>query len=191
MDIRRPGGDRDQADFPGAAISLGSHYGSTYLDMAVGAPYDDNVIRYGEVHVFQGGPGFPSNAYSFTRDIDGYQIMDKFGFDVDFLGDQNGDGRLELAVGAPWFSTGVPAGRTMDPVGWTSAEATAAPRTSTILIPRCLPCPGGTAGVRPSRWGRSMRTASSTSRSATPGRPDFATQTEEVGEARVVVYHYR
>ncbi|MFO0984424.1 MAG: hypothetical protein U1E76_22310 [Planctomycetota bacterium] len=189
VDIRRPGGDRDQSDF-GAAINLGKYYGSTYLDMAVGAPYDDNTIQYGEVHVFQGGPGFPSNAYSFTRDIDGYQIMDKFGFDVDFLGDQNGDGRSELVVGAPWFSTGAPGGQNYGP--------------GRVIVRRSN---GGSSYINDPNpevlavswwygWGSALAVGKIDANSqldlaiGNARTTDPATQTEEAGEVRVVVYHY-
>ncbi|MFO0984753.1 MAG: hypothetical protein U1E76_24015 [Planctomycetota bacterium] len=98
VDIRRPGGDVDQVNF-GYAIHLGKYYGSAYLDMMVGAPYEGYLPAKGEVHVFQGGPGFPGNSFMFNR-TGATQLMDKFGGGRGLPGRPGRRRSLELAVGA-------------------------------------------------------------------------------------------
>lgn len=106
-DITHPGGDVAELDF-GYSTVLGKYDPDSYLDLAIGAPWETTSGLRGEVDVFLGGSGFPNNAISIQRPIVGSsQQLDKFGMDVDFLNDRDGDGISEMIIGAPFFYSGI------------------------------------------------------------------------------------
>jgi len=90
----------------GAALAAGDFDGDGYVDLAVGVPYDDTSIDdVGWVNVIYGsGGGFSGG----ERWIQGYgdvqdtaQAGDRFGSAL-AVGDFNGDGYDDLAIGAPY-----------------------------------------------------------------------------------------
>jgi hypothetical protein len=89
-------GSAAQARF-GRAVAIGDFNGDGFGDLAVGAP--QQTTNGGEVHVFYGGPG----AFNTTVDrvISIAQAGAFYGDVVANVGDLNGDGFVDLGVGAP------------------------------------------------------------------------------------------
>ena len=93
----------------GSAIAIGDFNGDGFDDMAVGAP-DDTIsgeAAAGAVTVIYGSEGGLYNSqfnWTFHQDTDGIQGLaqagDQFGFAL-AAGDFDGDGRDDLAIGAP------------------------------------------------------------------------------------------
>jgi len=106
-------GELDDFDRFGAAITvLGDLDGDGHDDLAVGAPgRDDGGPNRGAVHVlFLDGEGevtatstISSTSGDFTGDLDD---GDRFGCGLAALGDLDGDGVADLAVGAPYDDDG-------------------------------------------------------------------------------------
>ena len=96
-------------DFFGAAVAITDINGDGRLDLVIGAPGTDfAATNAGSVYVFlnQGAPNyFPTSAAGATRRIDGNQAFGEFGSYV-ATADLNGDGRPDLAVGAPLVDVG-------------------------------------------------------------------------------------
>lgn len=96
-------------DFFGAAVALSDINGDGRLDLVIGAPGTDFAgADAGSVYLFlnQGSPNyFPTSAAGANRRIDGNQAFSEFGSYV-AAADFNGDGRPDLAVGAPLFDVG-------------------------------------------------------------------------------------
>lgn len=86
----------------GRAVAIGDFNGDTWPDLAVGAP--EQVANGGEVHVFHGGPG----AFDTTVDrvLSIAQVGAQYGEVVANIGDLNGDGIVELGIGAPLADIG-------------------------------------------------------------------------------------
>jgi hypothetical protein len=80
---------------------LGDINGDTYADIAVGAPRDAN--QKGRVYIYHGGDPMDNVA---DIVIEGETTGDGFGFAIAGLGDVNGDGDLEILVGAPGYDEG-------------------------------------------------------------------------------------
>ncbi|MEU8825601.1 FG-GAP and VCBS repeat-containing protein [Streptomyces sp. NPDC048636] len=110
IDQNTPGvpGVNEDGDQFGYELSAGDVNGDGYADVAVGIPYED--IDSGKdagstVQLYGGAGGLSgTGAQAFTQDTAGVpgagETGDHFGAAVR-LGDTNGDGKAELAVGAP------------------------------------------------------------------------------------------
>jgi hypothetical protein len=81
----------------GYSIASGDLDGDGYSDLVIGAPHFDN--ERGRVYLFRGGPQGLPNKPSWVQD--GFQPKEQFGAYVANVGDVNGDGVKDLAVGAP------------------------------------------------------------------------------------------
>jgi len=80
----------------GYTIAAGDFTGSGYSDILVGAPYYNN--ERGKVYLFLGGPNGLSKEPAWTKE--GEQERERFGSYVANVGDVNGDGIQDIAVGA-------------------------------------------------------------------------------------------
>jgi hypothetical protein len=80
----------------GYTITAGDFTGSGYSDILVGAPYYNN--ERGKVYLFLGGPNGLSKEPAWTKE--GEQERERFGSYVANVGDVNGDGIQDIAVGA-------------------------------------------------------------------------------------------
>ncbi|MGH7726635.1 MAG: hypothetical protein ACREOU_14500 [Candidatus Eiseniibacteriota bacterium] len=90
----------------GAALASGDFNGDTYADLAIGAPFEpvSGTDDAGRVYVLHGAPtGLASAAdtnFTETAGGGGIELGDEFGAAL-AAGDFNGDGRDDLAIGAP------------------------------------------------------------------------------------------
>ncbi|MFN8470052.1 MAG: FG-GAP-like repeat-containing protein [Caldilineaceae bacterium] len=98
------GGENTNNQFGFAVAGAGDVNGDGYADLAVGVP-NYNAWR-GKVYVFHGGAaGLTGTAASPAWSATGENTNDQFGFAVAGLGDVNGDGYADLAVGANYYNT--------------------------------------------------------------------------------------
>ena len=98
-----PLGAEEAGDWFGAALRAGDFDGDGYQDLAVGAPGEapGDAPNGGAVFVFRGGPAsLIAEQVLSQRELDHVEAGDQFGAALT-SGDYNGDGRDELAVGAP------------------------------------------------------------------------------------------
>jgi hypothetical protein len=120
----------------GASLASGDFEGTPYDDLAIGVPDEDGgtVIDSGGVHVMKGSASGLSDAgnvfwhQNATGVPDTSEVGDNFGAAVT-TGDFNGDGRSDLAIGAPGesFGTLVDAGQVTILYGSASGLQTTSP----------------------------------------------------------------
>lgn len=94
----------------GRSMAGGDFNGDGYTDVAVGAPYA--AYTRGRVYLLAGGPEAfdgPADLTTAPVILEGLQAYDYLGWTV-AAGDMDGDGRDELAVGAPLSDVGFNAG---------------------------------------------------------------------------------
>ncbi len=103
----------EASDGFGEALAFGDFDGDGYLDLAVGVPYEDvgSVADAGGVQISYGSPSGLSSAGNqfWTQDSPGVggtpETGDIFGFAL-AVGDFNGDGCDDLAIGVPYEDAG-------------------------------------------------------------------------------------
>ncbi|XP_066939429.1 integrin alpha-PS2-like isoform X2 [Macrobrachium rosenbergii] len=88
------GPQRDDMSYLGYSMTIGEFNGDDKEDIAVGMPRGNDLM--GQVVIFDG-------ALTVLYNITGDQIGSYFGYAVT-AGDFNGDGRTDVAVGAPWYT---------------------------------------------------------------------------------------
>ncbi len=81
----------------GRSVAIGDFNGDGYGDLAVGAP--EQTSNGGEAHIFYGGAGAFNTTVDQVKSIS--QVGAGYGEVVANVGDLNGDGIVELGVGAP------------------------------------------------------------------------------------------
>lgn len=102
-------GARSHEDFGFCVAPIGDFNRDGYPDLAVGAPVDDLAGREtGRVFVYFGGPGFDDRP---DLELSSVEANSQFGIALSGLGDFNGDGVDDLAVGANWGTDKDNAGR--------------------------------------------------------------------------------
>jgi hypothetical protein len=95
-------GDKENDRMGIVVAPAGDVNGDGRPDFLVGAPEDNSVFFVGEgyVRIYSGETGLP------IRTLNGVALGDGFGMAAAGIGDVNGDGRAEVAVGAPFSGGG-------------------------------------------------------------------------------------
>jgi|GEM_PF-1035278 len=95
--------DETSSYFGDSVASAGDVNGDGYADLIVGALTYGGTT--GRVYVFYGGPTFVSKGAASADVILTGEASSYFGYSVSAAGDVNGDGRADVIVGAPWYTT--------------------------------------------------------------------------------------
>jgi len=91
------------SEFGVPVAAAGDVNGDGYPDLIAGAfGYGGTT---GRVYVFYGGPTFVSKGAASADVILTGEASSYFGYSVSTAGDVNGDGRADVIVGAPWFTS--------------------------------------------------------------------------------------
>jgi hypothetical protein len=95
---------QENACFGWAVSSVPDTNGDGVADVIISAPFEDvgGQTAAGRVYVYSGATG----QYIRTLWSPNYQSNGSFGYSVAGLADVNGDGRGDIAIGAPWERTG-------------------------------------------------------------------------------------
>ncbi len=111
---------RASGDRLGSAVAGADVDDDGFSDLIVGAPADDPVRR-GRVLLYRGGPGVPDGTHD--QMLEGTMDGDRFGAAVAAVGDADGDGYVDVLVGAPgWNGMGFETGRASLYVGRPSGQ---------------------------------------------------------------------
>lgn len=111
--------EAELGDAFGSALAVGNVTGGGAADILVGVPYENGWL--GAYHLFAGGPGgvtLTGNVLRTWTSTAG-NALDFYG-DAIALGDFDGNGALDIAVGAPWedIGTQTATGRVQVTYGW-------------------------------------------------------------------------
>ncbi len=97
--------DNAQPTFGAALASGGDVDGGGYDDLLVGSPNANTMVSGGgRVQLFLGGASGVSSAPAFVHDGD--QFNEQLGYSVSMVGDLEGDGRADVAVGSYQHQSG-------------------------------------------------------------------------------------